>query len=88
VGKALGYGKQLVRDVAVATLEMPRNTMRRDDRLSTLSQLSLLLIEACPHFGYSFRRERDGPGRRGNVDHLEQSRSTTKEPQRTPKRPL
>jgi hypothetical protein len=41
-----------VRHVAVPTLEMPGNTMRRDDRFSTLGQLSLFLIEACPHFGY------------------------------------
>jgi hypothetical protein len=48
----LGHGNQLVCNVAISTLEMPCNAMRRDDRLRTLSQDSLLLIEVCLHLGH------------------------------------
>jgi hypothetical protein len=50
--EVLGHGNQFVCNVAIPTLEMPRNTMRRDDRLSALSQHSLLLVEARSHFGH------------------------------------
>jgi hypothetical protein len=50
--EVLGHGNQFVCNVAIPTLEMPRNTMRRDDRLTTLSQHSLLRIEVCLHLGH------------------------------------
>jgi hypothetical protein len=50
--EVLGHGNQLMCNVAIPTLEMPRNTRRRDDRLGALSQHSLLLVEARSHFGH------------------------------------
>jgi hypothetical protein len=68
-----------VRGVAVATLEVPSATMGRDDRLTTLSELLLLLIEARLHFSHGRGGERDRRWRRSNVDHLEHSRPTVEE---------